>query len=234
LKRYLRAVVTSDGEVLSEPLKRSLKHAGRRVEARHPDLPPGLAHDVGVLTAIAMVMLSLKMLKTLPGLPFAPGHKNAVLLPLYLLAADLTRSRFGATSAGLTMGILSFLMGDGRYGIFEIFKHVTPGLMTDLIYPLVRRVTRPSVLVLALLGVVLAAGRFATELGVALALGVPKSFYAYIGGVAVTHLVAGALSGFLSRVLLLSADRLRAQTADPPTAGAPQVEDPKSQGERAS
>ena len=36
----------------------------------------------------------------MPGVPFASGYKTVVLFPLYILAAQLTYSRFGATTAG--------------------------------------------------------------------------------------------------------------------------------------
>ena len=34
---------------------------------------------------------------------------------------------------------VAFLLGDGRYGIFEILKHVTPGIICDLTVPLLVR-----------------------------------------------------------------------------------------------
>ena len=37
------------------------------------------------------------------------------------------------------MGTIAFLMGDGRYGVFEILKHVAPGVIVDLFLPVLRR-----------------------------------------------------------------------------------------------
>ena len=87
-------------------------------------------------------MMSLRMLKVLPGIPFASGYKNVVLVPLYILAADLTHSRFGATTAGTVMGLVGFLQGEGRYGVLDILRHVVPGLVIDGLWPLVRRLPR--------------------------------------------------------------------------------------------
>jgi len=61
-------------------------------------------------------MMSLKMLRILPGIPFFSGYKTLLLYPLYILAADLTYSRWGGTVCGTIMGVLGFLQGDGRYG----------------------------------------------------------------------------------------------------------------------
>ena len=107
-------------------------------------MAPELIHDAAVISGVAAVMVSLRWFKTLPGLPFAPGHKNAVLLPLYIIASEMTHSRFGATVAGLTMGIIGFLSGDGRYGIFEVFKHAAPGFSRTSCTPSFAAFPRPE------------------------------------------------------------------------------------------
>ncbi len=58
-----------------------------------------------------------------------------LLTPLYVVASLKTRTRLGATLTGLVMGSVAFLLGDGRYGIFEILKHVVPGILCDLLVP---------------------------------------------------------------------------------------------------
>ena len=116
------------------------------------------------------------------------------------------------------------MFGDGRYGAFEILKHLAPGVLVDLLHPVARRLGG-SVTVYIALGVVLSAGRFAADVGVALLLGAPKAFYAYIGGAGFTHLIAGGLSGFISAPLvagLRAAQRARhydKDTGDAPSQG---------------
>ncbi|MDF1702277.1 MAG: hypothetical protein P1V36_14080, partial [Planctomycetota bacterium] len=63
-----------------------------------------LARDVGVIAGVSLTMLGIKMLKLLPSIPFAPGHKGVLLLPLYVVASRLTTTRLGGTLTGLTMG----------------------------------------------------------------------------------------------------------------------------------
>ena len=61
------------------------------------------------------------------------------------------------------MGTVAFLLGDGRYGIFEIVKHVAPGLICDLTVPLLTRGGRePGRIAWTLEGALIGAGRFAT------------------------------------------------------------------------
>jgi hypothetical protein len=190
IRRYLRAIRSADSETLARPLALAIDRAEERIRAENPELESGKARDVAVVAGCAMVLMSLKFMKTLPGAPIAPGHRNVFYLPVFLLCKELTRGRFSASSLGATVGIMGFLWGDGRYGVLEILKHVTPGVVTDLLWPAWRRVARRSVVLLALFGVLLAAARFCTELLVAFAVGVPGSFYAMLTGLAVTHLAA--------------------------------------------
>jgi hypothetical protein len=129
-----------------------------------------------------------------------------LLIPLYMVAAAMTRSRAGATLTGLTMGTVAFLLGDGRYGVFEIAKHVTPGILVDLLLAPTRALAGTgrlrSVLAWSLLGLVAALGRFATIMLIALAVQPPALVYAVlIPGLAV-HAIFGALSGLVTAPLL--------------------------------
>ncbi|HMA70208.1 MAG TPA: energy-coupling factor transporter transmembrane component T [Xanthobacteraceae bacterium] len=159
------------------------------------------AHDVAVVTGIALCMASFKMLKILPGLPFASGHKTVLLFPLYVLAARLTQSRWGATAAGSIMGVIGFLQGDGRFGILETFKHVAPGVVIDLGEPLVRR-WPPWALGYCVLGLFAAIARTATEFIVVLLLGARAEIYLFPAVKLVPNVIAGVLSGFVTVFVL--------------------------------
>jgi hypothetical protein len=146
-------------------------------------------------------MTSVKVLKILPGLPFAPGHKVVLLFPLYVLASRLTYSRWGATAAGSIMGVIAFLQGDGRFGILEILKHITPGLVIDIGEPLVRRL--PSwAFGYCLLGLAAAVGRISTDLVLVVLLGARAEVYLFPAAVLVPTLIAGLLSGFVTTYVL--------------------------------
>jgi hypothetical protein len=190
---FLIEAVRADVERAAERSRRVMTAADRADER--------LVHDVSVVSGIALLMMSLKMLKVLPGIPLAAGHKVAVLIPLYVLAAHSTRSRFGATTAGLVLGLLSYLQGDGRYGIFEVLKHVVPGLVIDLLWPVVRRLRR-SVWLYSLLGFVAALSRLATEVVLAALLGARWEVYLFLSARVITSLTAGALGGAITYAIL--------------------------------
>ncbi len=199
---FLRQVLRGDIGAFADVIRQNIALAETRAAAdADPPVRGQLAHDVAVLTGIALCMASLKMLKILPGLPFASGHKTFLLFPLYVLAARLTQSRWGATAAGSIMGVIGFLQGDGRFGVLEIFKHVAPGLVIDIGEPLVRR-WPPWALGYCVLGFFAAIARTATEFVVVLLLGARAEIYLFPAVKLVPNLIAGVLSGFVSVIVL--------------------------------
>ena len=204
------------------PIVRRIDRQIERTEAHleGQDLGPKgreIARDVAVIAGISLVMLGIKALKVLPSIPFAPGHKLVILTPLYVVASIKTKSRFGGTLTGLTMGTVAFLLGDGRYGIFEILKHITPGLVCDALVPIVMRMRSPGPFVFTLLGGVIGAGRFTTIFFITLAVQPPKiAFAMLIPGFSV-HTVFGALSGFVTFQIVKAMRALPSSTPDPGT-----------------
>jgi molybdenum storage protein len=159
--------------------------------------------DVAVIAGLALAMLGIRALKILPSIPFAPGHKLVVLTPLYIVAAMETRSPFGATLTGLTMGTTAFLMGDGRYGVFEIVKHVSPGIVCDLGVPWLTRTGRtPGPVVWSLFGGLIGATRFATIFAMTLAVQAPAVAYAILLPGLAIHTIFGVASGYVTHAVL--------------------------------
>jgi hypothetical protein len=201
-----------------DPIVRRLERQIARAEAyaeEHGlgDRGKSFVRDVGVIAGVSLTMLGIRALKILPSIPFAPGHKLVVLTPLYIVASLLTRSRFGGTLTGLTMGTVAFLMGDGKYGIFEILKHVTPGLMCDLTLPLfVRRGANarvPGGIFWTIYGALLAGGRFATILAIVFTVQAPRIAYAMLIPGMTVHCTFGAASGYVSYHIVRAVLRLR-------------------------
>jgi hypothetical protein len=165
------------------------------------------ATDVVVVTALVVMVMGLKMVKLLPGIPFASGNRLVLVFPLYFVAARYTRSRIGATWLGATLGIVAFLFGEGRFGILEVAKYVAAGAILDLAWPLVRR--RRSVLVYSLVGLLMGIGWFASTLLAAWIARAPAVFYAIAVGMAISQFVFATLSGPVSWALLRALDRPR-------------------------
>ena len=198
LKRVLRGDIGFFVESIRGNMRDAAERADRQAD-RH--FSAELAHDVAVITGIALAMASLKLVKLLPGVPFAPGHKVLFLFPLYVLAARLTHSRWGGTVAGSIMGVIAFLQGDGRFGVLEILKHVTPGLVIDLADPFVRRLPAWA-LGYSILGLAAAVARTTTEFAVVFLLGSRAEVYIFPAATLIPNLLAGFLSGFVTMFVL--------------------------------
>jgi hypothetical protein len=215
--RGLAALGRGGVGALVDRLERHIDRAERHVLAQE------LGHrsrawirDVAVIAGVSLTMLGVKALKILPALPFAPGHKLVVLTPLYVAASLLTRAHLGATLTGLTMGSVAFLLGDGKYGVFEILKHVAPGLVCDLCVPLLlAHGRRPGRVVWSLLGGVIAAARFATIFAMLLVVQAPGVAYAILLPGLGVHVACGILSGLVSFHLWRAVDRPRARKESP-------------------
>jgi hypothetical protein len=155
------------------------------------------AQDVGTISGIAAVMMAFKLVKVLPGVPVMQGAKATFFIPLYILAADRTHTRWGGTIAGGTMGFIAFLNGDGRYGIFEVLKHLVPGLVIDLLWPLFRVLPhRPWKFVL--LGLIAAFARTSTEFVMILALGADNATLLVFPAL---RLIPNSIAGLMSALV---------------------------------
>ncbi|MCS6863947.1 MAG: energy-coupling factor transporter transmembrane component T [Gemmataceae bacterium] len=209
-----RQLIRGDVTLLTLAIHAAFANAQRQLETEMPEpLDPRRSHDVVVIAGIGGMMIGLKMLKLLPGVPIASGHKTLLLFPLYLLAARLTSTRWGGTTAGAVMGVVAFLQGDGRFGIFEVLKHLAPGCLIDLLMPVVRRLpTRAWVYC----GVGLLAGfaRLAAEIVVLLLLGTRAEVYLFWSVKLLPTLAAGLLSGFVTLAVVRAFPTGRLPEAD--------------------
>lgn len=194
---------------LVEQVEESLARAKAHAATVETTLPRERAEDIAVISGLAVLMLGTKVTKILPGVPFAPGFKLAIKVPLYILAASLTRLPYAATLSGFIVGVLSLLAGDGRYGLFELLKHVTPGIVIDLAGPLLRR-GKVSTLGCVGLGMLAAVARSSTVLAVAAFVDGNRALYGFAALQGLSWLFFGALGGLATATLLKSLARLQA------------------------
>lgn len=204
----LKRVLRGDVGFLVDIIHQRVAQARERAEGY--GLKPEVVSDLAIVTGLAVVSMTIRALHVLPNLPVAPGHKGIVMLPLYLLAYHMTASRWGATKLGVVIGVTSFLTGEGKFGLFEIFRHIMPGLFVDLVMPLVLVLRpEPKAFAYGLVGVGAAWARLSTLLLVGLFIEVPRIFYAFLIPQIISNAVFGFLSGFVTYHLIRSADKVR-------------------------
>ncbi len=196
----LRALRNRDISPFVDKINSGLADAARH--AARLGLGRERAHDVGVIGGIAAVMMAFKLVKVLPGLPVMQGAKMIFFIPLYVLATDRTHTRWGGTIAGGIMGFLAFLNGDSRYGLFEILKHLVPGLTMDLIWPVVRRLPL-RIWILVIVGWIAAAARTSTQFAMIFALSSDNATLLIFPALKlVPNAIAGTLSAFVTYPVL--------------------------------
>lgn len=194
----LKRIAAGDVGPIADRLERQID----RVQAHLGD--KGTA-DIAIIAALSLTMLGIKALKLLPSIPFAPGHKLVLLTPLYIVATLRTKTRLGATLTGLVMGTVAFLLGDGRYGVFEVLKHVAPGIVCDVTVPLVRR--RAGTVVWSFVGGLMGLARFATIFSITLVAQPPAIAWAILVPGLIVHTTFGVLSGLVSTPLVKKASK---------------------------
>lgn len=207
----LRRLSRGDVDPIAEGLDQQLRRAQRHLDCQELDSKlQAQAHDLAVVAGLTLTMLGIRAVKVLPAIPFAPGHKLVVLTPLYVVASQKTHSRFGGSQVGLSMGVVSFLMGDGKYGVFEIIKHVVPGALCDLLLPvLAPKGTVRGGLFWSFFGALVAAGRFAAIFAMILLVQAPALAWAILLPGLAVHMTFGALSGYVTGHLLQAMSKLK-------------------------
>lgn len=190
-------------EVFSAILHRSLERARSWLGERYPELGTDRLRDLSVVLAISLTVIGLKVLQVLPGLPFASGHKNLLVVPLLLYAARYTGMRFGGFAAGTAIGIVSFLLGYGKYGVLEIAHFAFPGLLADLLLPMVRDTSNGArLLQFAVVGALMGIGRFAGNFLAILLAGAPDLAFLLFAPLLVSQVTFGALSCFVCVLII--------------------------------
>lgn len=183
--------------------ERGLERARRWLAERYPELDAARVRDLSLVLALCLTVMGLKVLQVLPGIPFASGHKNILIVPLFLYVAHATNMRFGAFAAGTAVGIVSFLLGYGKFGVLEIAHFALPGLLADLITPWLRATTPAGRLAqYVVAGTVLGLGRFAANFLAILLAGAPDVAFLLFAPLLVSQVAFGALSGFVSVLLI--------------------------------
>ena len=176
----------------------ALQKSRSYLREHYPQMSETVRRDAAIILAVVVAIMSLKLLQILPGIPFASGHKNMVVIPLLLMASLATTSRFGGFSAGIAVGIVSFLLGYGKFGIFEVLQFALPGLLADLLVPLL--VGGSGLLLLLrmmLLGAVLGLARFTANFMVLMLAGSPELAWLAFIPMLISQVVFGSLSGLI-------------------------------------
>ncbi len=192
---------SGDITVITDWFARHFRKARCTLADQYQEVPARMIHDLTVVLSVSLAIMSLKLLQIMPGLPLAPGHKNVLVIPLLLFAARATHGRFGATTTSLVVGIVSFMLGYGKYCILELAHFLVPGVLADVLTPLARASSRSGrLLQFIVIGAILGLGRFAANFLIIVLAGAPQLAFVLYVPMLVSQIVFGATSGFVSLV----------------------------------
>ncbi|HEX7623741.1 MAG TPA: hypothetical protein VF400_09240 [Anaeromyxobacteraceae bacterium] len=221
-KLGLRDLVRGGGMgAMRDSLFEYLDWSEKTLEARRGSVPREALVDAAILAALTILAMLVRYIQVLPNLPFAPGYKGIVHIPLFIIAAQTVAGGFGGTKLGAVTGIIGFMTGQGGYGIFEVAKQVSPGLLADLLVLLFGGRRRSlHVAAYVVMGALVGAGRFATMVLITVLMDAPKALYALLGPVLLSQCLFGAASGAVSKFLVGAVLTWRAQRHIPTPEGA--------------
>ena len=153
-----------------------------------------------ILASAALSITLIRMVKIAPGLPIAPGHKNVLIIPVFIYAISKTKKPFAGLQIGLISGLIHFLMGFGKYGPLSIFQFALLGLVLDLLLKL--PIKRRGLLFYMVLGGIAGLIRFSTELLLVYILGLSNVIYLLYLPMILAQVSFGIASGFVSKEIL--------------------------------
>ena len=204
IKITFQQIRQGDLSFITDRFHKAIDKAKHHLAQRYPDLTDHKLHDLTIIVGISAAIMGLKLIQLFPGLPVAPGHKNIIIIPFFLAAAALTHFRLGGLMTGLTVGIVSVMMGFGKFGLFEISHFAVPGLLADILFPFVA-LQAPRwvrIIQLSLIGMIMGFGRFTANFLVILLAGAPEGAFILYLPMLFTQILFGGLSVFVSLVIL--------------------------------
>ena len=156
--------------------------------------------DLVVLALFAALVALSKVVLRMP--LRVPGHSGITWMAILLVGRGLVRRPWAGTVLGFVSGIIAVAVVGGREGLLLWLKYLAPGAMMDLA-ALMSREHLGHPFVGAVAGAMANAAKLVTSLLVSLALGVPTGYLALgLGLSATTHVVFGALGGWLGTLVL--------------------------------
>lgn len=189
--------------VVNQLIEKNIRSSEQLLSSNYPHLLKSQRQNILIILSVVVAIMSLKFLQMMPGLPIAPGHKNLLVIPLLVLASLSTPMKYGGLAAGFATGIVSFLMGFGKFGLFEILHFALPGLISDWLTPYIKDSHGKFLLLKSsLLGALLGFSRFIANISILFLAGTPKLALAFMIPMMASQIVFGALSGLVCLIII--------------------------------
>ena len=180
---------------------------------RHEDKQPLFTtRELVVLALFAALVAVSKAFLRMP--LHVPGHSGITWMAILLVGRALIHRPGAGTLLGFVSGVLAVAIVGGREGLLLWVKYLAPGVVMDIGAALSgERLDNPYVGLAV--GAVANVAKLLSSLIVSLMLGIPAGYLVVGLGLAVTtHVVFGAIGGWLGTLVLRTLRRLRIPAID--------------------
>jgi len=162
------------------------------------------------LVVLALLAALVAVSKAFLRLPLhVPGHTGITWMAILLIGRALVRRPWAGTLMGFVSGVLAVAIVGGHEGLLLWVKYVAPGVVMDIGARLSgERLDNPYVGIAV--GAAANVAKLLSSLIVSLMLGIPAGYLVVgLGLATTTHVVFGALGGWLGTLVLRILRRLR-------------------------
>ncbi|MDY0087915.1 MAG: cobalt ABC transporter permease [Coriobacteriia bacterium] len=168
-----------------------------------------------VIALIAAMIVTAKFYLRIP--LHVPGHSGIFWMALLLIGVGIVHRPGAGTLIGFLSGLLAIAVLPGREGILIGLKYFAPGLVMDVMWiTFAGRFDKAAVAMLA--GAAANIAKLSTSYVIGLLAGIPHGYLALGLGVAATsHLVFGALGGWVGSIVVRRLDRTGVIDRRPPS-----------------
>ena len=153
-----------------------------------------------IIALVSALIVSAKFYFNMP--LHVPGHSGIFWMALIIIGVGLVRQPGAGTLIGLVSGILAVMFVPGREGMLVGVKYFAAGLTVDVLTQLLGgRLDRYVVAIVV--GAAANVAKLASSYIIGVLMGVPSGYLALgLGLAATTHLVFGALGGWVGAFVL--------------------------------
>ena len=156
--------------------------------------------DLASIASSSALIVLVRFIKIAAGLPIAPGHKNVLIVPFFIVGARTSNTAWPGAKIGFYSGVIHFMSGFGKYGPLGVLQFFLLGAVIDGMLSVFRNLN--SLAVCGFIGFVAGLFRVSTEIFIAWLLDVPLEFYLFYLPFIAAHCIFGALSAPVTKQLL--------------------------------
>lgn len=187
--------------ILKSILKGDLNPVYQRIERQRDRISAQFSdNDLAGIASFSALIILVRFIKIAPGLPIAPGHKNVLIIPFFIVGSHSAQGSWAGAKIGFFSGFIHFMSGFGKYGPLGILQFVLLGAVIDVLLAVFRNPF--NLFICGLIGIIAGLFRVISEIIIALILDVPVEFYLFYLPFIAAHCVFGAISAPITKQML--------------------------------